>query len=87
VKEIAMLNTELRQLSVEAAVGDAIDASARLLADIGKFGLALAELHITHDSGGAGRLRMRLEAPGDLDVESVAARLARHLSVVSLVCA
>ena len=76
-----------RSLSVEAAVGDAIDASARLLADIAKFGLALTELHVTHDSGGAGSLRMRLEAPGDLDLDNIAARLRRHLSVVSLVCA
>jgi len=83
-----MLETALpqRSLSVEAAVGDAIDASARLLADIAKFGLALMELHVTHESDGAGSLRMRLEAPGDLDLGSVAARLGRHLSVVSLVC-
>lgn len=84
-----MLDTGVRQrsLSIEAAVGDAIDASTRLLADIAKFGLALTELHVTHDSGGAGTLRMRLEAPDHLDLGSVASRLGRHLNVVSLVCA
>ncbi len=84
-----MLETALpqRSLSVEAVVGDLIDASARLLADIAKFGVALTELHVKHGSGSAGSLRMRLEAPGDLDVDSVASQLSRHVSVVSLVCA
>jgi hypothetical protein len=74
----------LRALSVDAVVSDAIDASARLIADIAKFGLALTELHVMHESCGFGSLRMRLAVPDDLDVESVSARLARHVSVVSL---
>jgi hypothetical protein len=83
-----MLETERQfSLSVDAIVADAIDASSRLLADIAKFGFALTELHVTNESDGAGSLRMRLEAPGDLDLETLAARLARHVSVISLNCA
>ena len=68
----------------ERVVNDAYDGLIRLLGDAQRFGFALRASTLSAEVDGSASVTLTLSVPARLDVQLVAARLARHPVVQSL---
>src|SRR5689334_16989820 len=83
-RESGMAGEPMREVVVNAVVSDAYDGLIRLLGDAQRFGFALRASTLSAEGGGSASVTLTLSVPAHLDVELVAARLARHPVVRSL---
>src|SRR4051794_22494792 len=83
-RESGMSDAPMREFVVSAVVTDPYDGLIRLLGDAQRFGFELRSSSLETEANGSASLRMTLSVPVRLDVELVAARLARHPVVQSL---
>ena len=79
-----MSGEPMREVVVNAVVNDAYDGLIRLLGDAQRFGFALRASTLETEADGRASVTLTLSVPARLDVELVAARLARHPVVQSL---
>ena len=79
-----MSEEPMREVAVSAVVTDAYDGLIRLLGDAQRFGFALRASTLSTEEDGSASVTLTLSIPVRVDVELVAARLARHPVVRSL---
>jgi hypothetical protein len=74
-----------REVVVQATVADAYDGVIRLLSDAQRFGLELITFNLTSDDSGIAAACISLLVPAQVDADLLAARLARHPTVRTIV--
>src|SRR4051812_7806537 len=79
-----MSDAPMREVVVSAVVNDPYDGLIRLLGDAQRFGFELRGSSLETEANGSASVKITLSIPVRVDVELVAARLARHLVVQSL---
>ena len=79
-----MAGEPMREIIVNAVVTDAYDGLIRLLGDAQRFGFALRASTLSTEEDGSASVTLTLSIPVRVDVDLVAARLARHPVVQSL---
>ena len=79
-----MAGEPVQEVVVNAVVTDTYDGLIRLLGDAQRFGFALRASTLSAEGDGTASVTLMLSVPARLDVQLVAARLARHPVVRSL---
>ena len=79
-----MAGEPMQEVVVNAVVTDAYDGLIRLLGDAQRFGFALRASTLSAEGDGSASVTLTLSVPARLEVQLVAARLARHPVVRSL---
>ena len=79
-----MAGEPMREVVVNAVVTDAYDGLIRLLGDAQRFGFALRASTLSAEGDGSASVTLTLSVSARLDVQLVAARLARHPVVLHL---
>jgi hypothetical protein len=74
----------MREVVVKAVVNDPYDGLIRLLGDAQRFGFELGASMLETEADGSASVTLALSVPTRMDVQLVAARLARHPVVRSV---
>ena len=73
-----MSGEPMREVVVRAVVNDPYDGLIRLLSDAQRFGFELGASTLVTEVDGSASVTLTLSVPTRIDVQLVAARLARH---------